>query len=160
MSGDVVGGPIGPGEGGEAVIGDPDTPPDGEVERRVGHEQHITGGLMLTFGAAHPGREQLAVEVFRSLSRFLGEVLADHLICSFKPYFYAAGGVGTTAAFFLVEGDRDQLEALRRRDDFQRLLLRAGTATADVRVHALVAGAAAGRLANLYRDVFGELDAR
>ena len=43
------------------------------------------------------------------------------------------------------------------RDAQERLLLRAGAATANVRLHALVAGTEAGRMVNLYRAVREEL---
>lgn len=156
---DVTGGPIRPGEGGEATGLGPVTeaaveagPVGGEVDT-----PHTTGAVMLSFGAVHPGREGLAVEAFTEVSRFFGEVLADGVIESFEPFFYDGGAVGDTIGFFLVAGRREALDGLRRRHDFQRLVLRAGAATADVRVHALVAGREAGRMVNLYRSVREEL---
>jgi hypothetical protein len=91
------------------------------------------------------------------VSRFLGRLLADDAITAFKPYFFADGIHGGSTGFFLIEGDRERLDGLRRRPDFQRMLLRAGAATADVRVQTLVAGTEAGRLVNLYAEVRGEL---
>jgi len=156
---DVTGGPIRRGEGGEATTLDPQTVRAVE-EGRVGSDQdpsHRTGAVMLSFGAVHPGRERLAVETFTEVSRFLGEVLADGVIESFAPYFYEGGAVDGTAGFFLLAGQQQQLDGLRRRDDFRRLVLRAGAATTGVAVHQLVAGAAAGRMMNLYRSVREEL---
>ena len=157
--GDVTGGPIRPGEGGEATTLDPQAEQAVE-EGRAGGDQdtsHRTGAMMLSFGAVHPGREALAVETFTEVSRFLGEVLADGVIESFSPYFYDGGAVDGTAGFFLLAGQQEHLDALRRREDFRRLVLRAGAATAGVRVHQLVAGSAAGRMVNLYRSVREEL---
>lgn len=156
---DVTGGPIRPGEGGEATTLDLQTERAVEEGRAGGDLDtlHETGAVMLSFGAVHPGRERLAVEAFTEVSRFLGEVLADGVIESFKPYFYDGGTVGDTAGFFLIGGRREALDELRGRDDFQRLVLRAGAATAGVRVHALIAGSAAGRMVNLYRSVRQEL---
>ena len=118
---------------------------------------HADGALMVSFGAVHPGRERLAVDIFTELSRFFGERLSDGELSSFQPFFYSGGAVGGTIGFFLLEGRRDTLDAMRRRVDFVRLLLRAGAATANVRVDPLTAGPEAGRLVNLYREVRDEL---
>ena len=118
---------------------------------------HIDGALMVSFGAAHPGRERLAVDTFTELSRFFGARLSDGEISTFQPFFFGDGAVRGTVGFFLVEGRRDALDALRRDEAFVRLLVRAGAASTDVRADALVAGSEAGRLVNLYREVRDEL---
>lgn len=118
---------------------------------------HVGGALMVSFGAVHPGRERLAIETFTELSRFFGQRLSDGDLTSFQPFFYGSGAVGGTVGFFLLEGHRERLDDLRADDDFGRLLLRAGAATANVRVESLLAGPEAGRLVNLYREVRGEL---
>jgi hypothetical protein len=107
---------------------------------------------MLSFGAVIPGREALAVACFTELSRFFGSVLDDG-VSSFAPYFFADGLMGDVSGFFLVQGSRDRLDRLRREDEFGALLLRAGAATQNVRIHTLIAGSEAGRLVNRYRDV-------
>ena len=112
---------------------------------------------MVSFGAVHPGRERLAVDTFTELSRFFGERLSDGHLTSFQPFFYGSGAVGGTVGFFLLEGHRDRLDDLRNDGSFARLLLRAGAATANVRVEVLLAGPEAGRLVNLYREVRDEL---
>ena len=121
------------------------------------HHTHVDGALMVSFGAVHPGRERLAVDTFTELSRFFGERLSEGDLTSFQPFFYGAGAVGGTVGFFLLEGHRDRLDVLRDDEAFARLLLRAGAATANVRVDALLAGPEAGRLVNLYREVRDEL---
>ena len=130
---------------------DPDIPDDPEPA------EHVSGALMLSFGAVHIGREALAVEMFTEVSRFLGALLADDAITAFSPYFFADGQLNGTSGFFLIEGNRERLDALRREPGFQRLLLRTGAATANVGVNTLIAGTEAGRLVNLYRRVRGEL---
>ena len=119
--------------------------------------RHVDGALLVSFGAVHPGRERLAVDTFTELSRFLGERLSDGDLTSFQPFFYGGGAVNGTVGFFLVEGHRERLDDLRNDERFARLLLRAGAATANVRVDPLVAGPEAGRLVNLYREVRDEL---
>ena len=121
------------------------------------HHTHVDGALMVSFGAVHPGRERLAVDTFTELSRYFGERLSNGDLTSFQPFFYGSGAVGGTVGFFLLEGHRERLDDLRNDDGFARLLLRAGAATANVRVDPLIAGPEAGRLANLYREVRDEL---
>jgi hypothetical protein len=123
----------------------------------VTEHTHGDGALMVSFGAVHPGRERLAVDTFTELSRFFGERLSDGELTSFQPFFFSDGAVRDSIGFFLLEGRRDVLDELRRRDSFVRLLLRAGAATANVRVDALTAGPEAGRLVHLYREVRDEL---
>ncbi|HUP86978.1 MAG TPA: hypothetical protein VM143_15090 [Acidimicrobiales bacterium] len=118
---------------------------------------HVDGAVMVSFGAVHPGRERLAVETFTDLSRFFGERLSDGDLTSFQPFFYSGGAVDGRVGFFLLEGHRERLAAMAAREDFTRLLLRAGAATADVRVDPLTAGPDAGRLVNLFREVRDEL---
>ena len=120
------------------------------------HEQ-IDGALMLSFGAVHPGRERLAVDLFTEMSRYLGRLFSAGMLTSFKPYFFADGLLGDVSGLFLLEGRRAKLDDLRRDPEFARIVLRVGAATANVRVSTLVAGAEAGRLVNLYRDVRDEL---
>jgi hypothetical protein len=123
----------------------------------VAEHTHVDGALLVSFGAVHPGRERLAVDTFTELSRYFGERLSEGELTSFQPFFYADGAVRGSIGFFLLEGRRDILDELRRRESFVKLLLRAGAATSDVRVDTLVAGPEAGRLVHLYRDVRDEL---
>lgn len=137
-------------------MADPSRPDDDVPEERPHHE-HVDGALMLSFGAVYPGREQVAVGMFGEVSRRLGELLSAGTISSFKPFFFADGMLTDVAGFFIVEGRREALDAVRREEWFQKLLLRAGAAVGNVRVHTLVAGSEAGRLLNLYREVRTEL---
>ena len=132
---------------------------DDEIPEPAPHPPQIDGALMVAFGAVHPGREALAVDTFTEVSRFFGRLLASEVITRFQPFFYADGqqaGTGTSG-FFILEGNRARLDQLRRDPEFLRVILRAGAATANIRVHTLVAGSEAGRLVNLYREVRGDL---
>jgi hypothetical protein len=129
---------------------------DDDVPTPPEHE-HIDGALMLSFGEIHPGRESVAVEAFRELARYFGRLLSDGEITEFKPYFFADGPLNDVLGFFIVEGRRERLEALRRDEDFRRVHLRMGAASEHVRVNTMAAGSGAGRLANLYREVREEL---
>jgi hypothetical protein len=117
----------------------------------------VDAALMLSFGAVLPGREALAVDTFVEVGRYLGRLMDAGVVSSFRPYFFADGAMHDVSGFFLLEGDREQLDALRRDEGFVTVLLRAGAATANVRVHTLLAGSDAGRLVNLYREVRADL---
>jgi hypothetical protein len=117
----------------------------------------VDGALMLSFGAVVPGRERLAVDLFVEVGRYLGRLMDGGVVSTFRPYFFADGQQGDVSGFFLLEGDREELDALRRDEEFVTMLLRAGAATANVRVHTLLAGSDAGRLVNLYREVRADL---
>jgi hypothetical protein len=124
---------------------------------RVEHDPPVDGALMLSFGAVIPGREKHAVEVFVEVGRHLGLLMDSGVLTSFRPYFFADGLLHDVSGFFLLEGRRERLDALRREEAFVRLVLRAGAATSNVRVSTLLAGSDAGRLVNLYREVRSEL---
>ena len=135
---------------------DVDIPDEEQYEQRFEHH-HVDGALMVSFGPVHVGREALAVDQFTEISRYLGRLLADGTITTFKPYFFADGAMGDIIGFFLLEGSRTTLDELRRTEEFVKVLLRAGAAVENVRSHALVAGSEAGRLVNLYREIRAEL---
>jgi hypothetical protein len=136
----------------------PGGPPDGdEVPEAVPHPPRVDAALMFSWGAVYPGREALAVELFTEISRYLGRLLADEVITTFEPFFFADGLNADVSGFFLMQGRRERLDELRRDEAFTHLVLRVGAGAQNVRVHTLVAGSEAGRLVNLYREVRTEL---
>jgi len=128
-----------------------------EVPEAVPHPPRVDAALMLSWGAVYPGREALAVELFTEISRYLGRLLADEVITTFEPFFFADGLQVDVSGFFLMQGRRERLDELRRDEAFTRLVLRVGAGAQNVRVHTLAAGSEAGRLVNLYREVRTEL---
>ena len=122
--------------------------------------QHVDGAVLVSFGPPHPGRERLAHEVFTDLSKELGRRLSAGELTSFQPFFFADGAVAGMTGFFLLEGRRDALGALRHDEVFTRLVLRAQAAHDGVRVDTLLAGPEAGRLVHLQREVHDELGLR
>jgi hypothetical protein len=129
---------------------------EGVVPETVDHEA-ADAALMLSFGAVIPGREALAVEMFTEVGRALGRLMDDGALTSFRPYFYADGLAGDVSGFFLLQGRRPRLDELRREESFTALVLRVGAAVTNVRAQTLVAGSAAGRTVNLYREIRREL---
>lgn len=149
---------IGRGEGGEGSLDDPDVPyPDDVPTDPEDPPEHIDGMLMISFGRVQPGRETLAIDTFTEISRFLGKQVAEDAISSFKPCFYADGQEAGSIGFFLVEGHRENLDALRRQAEFVQMVLKMGAATTQIGVHTLIAGTQAGRLVHLYQQLHGDL---
>lgn len=148
---------IGKGEGGEGAVNDPDVPFDDDVPETSDPPVHVSGMLMISFGAVQPGREALAIDQFTEFSRFLGHVLAHDQITAFKPAFFADGQLGDVVGFFLVEGHREQLDALRRSREFVEPVLRLGGGFQHVRVQTLVAGTEAGRLVHMFQQANADL---
>ena len=128
-----------------------------EVPTSAPEIERVSAAVMVSFGEVHVGREALAADTFVTFSRYLGRLLADGDISGFRPYLIADGQLGDVSGFFLLEGEREHLDELRRRPEFQRELLRAGACTHNVQAHTLLAGSDAGRAVNLFREVREEL---
>ena len=112
---------------------------------------------MLAFGASRQGREDLAAETYVDASKYFGTLLADGRIARFHPYFFADGPLADMNGFFLLEGDRESLDALRRDEEFRLFMMKAGMVVDRLRTHSLLAGTEAGRQINLARRARREM---
>jgi hypothetical protein len=80
--------------------------------------------LFIRWGATAPGRERKSVELFGESLRFLAGLVTDGRAHSIEPFFLQPHG-GDLEGFFIVRGDRDELNKVRGSDEFQRLQVRA-----------------------------------
>jgi hypothetical protein len=80
--------------------------------------------LFIRWGATAPGRERKSVELFGESLRFLAKLVTEGHAHSIEPFFLAPHG-GDLEGFFIVRGDRDELNTVRGSDEFQRLAVRA-----------------------------------
>jgi hypothetical protein len=80
--------------------------------------------LFIRWGATAPGRERKAVELFGESLRFLTKLVEQGRVASVEPFFIEPHG-GDLEGFFLVRGDRQELNKIRGEDDFQRMAVRA-----------------------------------
>ena len=80
--------------------------------------------LIIQWGATAPGRERKAVELFGETLRFLTGLVTNGRVASVEPFFLQPHG-GNVEGFFIMRGDRDELNKIRGEDDFQRYSVRA-----------------------------------
>ena len=80
--------------------------------------------IFIRWGATAPGRERKSVELFGESLRFLTKLVTEGKAHSIEPFFLQPHG-GDLEGFFIVRGDRDELNKVRYEDGFQRMSVRA-----------------------------------
>ena len=73
--------------------------------------------LFLGWNRSIAGREQQAMQLFQKVIEFYGQLQAEGRIESFEPVILAAHG-GDLNGFFLLRGDAEKLDEVRRDDTF------------------------------------------
>jgi hypothetical protein len=84
----------------------------------------MDSALFIGWGATNGGRERKSVELFAHSLRYLTGLVEQGRVFSVEPFFLEPHG-GDLEGFFIVRGDRDELNKIRYEDDFQRLSVRA-----------------------------------
>ncbi|MDP9136409.1 MAG: hypothetical protein M3N56_16465 [Actinomycetota bacterium] len=113
-------------------------------------------GLFVGWGAPETGREAKGLEVFAEAGAFYGKCQEAGEIDSFEVVLLAPHG-GGLAGFFLLRGSTEQCAALRERDDFQRILTRAGLVVQDLGVVNVVIGDAVGTQIQTYQEAIADI---
>jgi len=80
--------------------------------------------LFIRWGATAVGRERQAVALFGESLKFLTRLVTEGRVASVEPFFLQPHG-GDLEGFWVVRGDRDELNKIRGEDSFQRLQIRA-----------------------------------
>jgi hypothetical protein len=112
--------------------------------------------LFIGWGEVVRGRESKALEVFNDSFQYYGRFLQDGTIEGFDAWFLGPHG-GDLAGFFLLRGERQRLDELQRREDFELLLTRAGMIVDRVGVVNAYTGEALGRLVGQFQQAAAEL---
>jgi hypothetical protein len=112
--------------------------------------------LFLGWGQVVRGREQMALQVFQEAVGFYGKLQEDGRIDRFDATLLAPHG-GDLAGFFLLYGEATALDALRRSEDFQRLVGRAGSVVDNIGLVDASTGDALGRQMGLFGELSQEL---
>jgi hypothetical protein len=113
-------------------------------------------GLFIGWGQVVRGREGTAVDSFNDTVGFLGQLQADGRIEDFEICFLEPHG-GDLAGFMLLRGSAEQMDAVRRDEEFERHMLRADL---NVEGLGLVSAALGGRIARqmtIYQEEIGAL---
>lgn len=113
-------------------------------------------GLFVGWGAPTTGREAKGLEIFAEAGAFYGKCQEAGAIDSFEVVLLAPHG-GGLAGFFLLRGSTEQCAALRERDDFQRILTRAGLVVRDLGVVNAVIGDAIGEQIQTYQEAIADI---
>ena len=106
--------------------------------RRVGGDV-ANAALFIGFGAPVRGREQKALEVFGESVAYWAGLQEEGAIESVETYFLEPHG-GDLGGFALLLGEPAKLAEVRARDDFQRLVVRAGLIIENLGVVSAVTG--------------------
>lgn len=77
--------------------------------------------LFIGWGNPVRGREQKALEVFNEVVQFFGQRQQQGDLTGFEPVALEPHG-GDLQGFFLLRGDREQLNRLRYSPEFQRII--------------------------------------
>jgi hypothetical protein len=113
-------------------------------------------GLFIGWGQVVRGREGPAVDSFNETVGYLGQLQGDGRIEDFELCFLDPHG-GDLDGFMLLRGSAEQIDAVRRDDEFQRNMLRADLVVENL---GIVGAALGGRIAQqmaLYQEEIGAL---
>ena len=113
--------------------------------------------LFVGWGPPIPGREAKGLEVFNEALAFHGDRQQAGEIESFEVAFLAPHG-GELSGFMLIRGTEDQVDALMRREDFQRINTRAAMVVEGFGVVPAASGEALGRQISIYQDAIAEME--
>jgi hypothetical protein len=97
------------------------------------------GALFIGWGTPVRGREQKALDVFGESIAHWAELQEEGAIEGFETYILEPHG-GELAGFALLLGDPAKLAEVRARDDFQRMVARAGLIIENLGVVTAVTG--------------------
>jgi hypothetical protein len=113
-------------------------------------------GLFIGWGAPVRGREAKGLVVFNDARRWYEDQQSAGAIESFELALLGPHG-GDLYGFFLLRGSEDQIDALRRDEEFQRLHTRAGLIVERLGIVPILLEAGLGRALGLYQEAVVEL---
>ena len=112
--------------------------------------------LFVGWGQVVRGREERALDVFNETIEFYSQLQADARIESFEVCLLEPHG-GELGGFELVRGSEEQIDALRRSEDFERLITKASLVVDDLGMVGAAIGEGLGRQIAIYQEQIGVL---
>jgi hypothetical protein len=108
-------------------------------------------GLFIGWGEVVRGREERALDVFNETIELYGGLQSDGRIESFEVCLLDPHG-GELAGFALLRGSEDQIDAVRRDEEFQRSMTRASLVVDDLGLISASLGEGLGRAISIYQE--------
>jgi hypothetical protein len=108
-------------------------------------------GLFIGWGQVARGREDRALDVFNETIELYGQMQADGRIEDFEVCLLEPHG-GELAGFELLRGSEDQIDAVRRSDDFERAMTKASLIVDDLGVISAALGEGLARGMAIYQE--------
>jgi hypothetical protein len=108
-------------------------------------------GLFIGWGQVVRGREDRALDVFNETIELYGQMQSDGRIESFEVCLLQPHG-GELGGFELIRGSEDQIDALRRSEDFERINTKASLIVDDLGIVDMLIGEGLGRAMAIYQE--------
>jgi hypothetical protein len=108
-------------------------------------------GLFIGWGQVVRGREDRALDVFNETIELYGQMQSDGRIESFEVCLLEPHG-GELGGFVLLRGTEDQIDAVHRAEDFERITTKASLIVDDLGVVPAAIGASLARSMAIYQE--------
>jgi len=108
-------------------------------------------GLFVGWGQVVRGREDRALDVFNETIELYGQMQSDDRIESFEVCLLQPHG-GELGGFELIRGSEEQIDALRRSEDFERINTKASLVVDDLGIVDMLIGEGLGRAMAIYQE--------
>ena len=115
--------------------------------------------LFVSWGEVVRGRERRALEVFNETVAMYGKMQQDGRIESLDVTLLDPHG-GKLDGFFLVHGSDEQIDALRRSDDFRRSIADATMIVDDMRIIGAETGDGVARQMQTYAEAIEKVEGK
>ena len=113
-------------------------------------------GLFIGWGQVVRGREGTAVDSFNETVGYLGQLQGDGRIEDFEICFLDPHG-GDLDGFMLLRGSAEQMDAVRRDEEFERHMVRANLNVENLGLISAALGERIAQQMTLYQEEIGAL---
>jgi hypothetical protein len=108
-------------------------------------------GLFIGWGEVVRGREDRALDVFNETLEFYGHLQSDGRIDDFEVALLDPHG-GELQGYVMLRGSEDQIDAVRRDEDFQRLMIKGSLVVDDLGMIPASIGEGLARAMTMYQE--------
>ena len=108
-------------------------------------------GLFIGWGDVVRGREDRALDVFNETIEFYGQLQSDGRLEDFEVALLEPHG-GELQGYAMLRGSEDQIAALRRDEDFERLMTKASLIVDNLGFIGAAIGASLARAISIYQE--------